>query len=232
MRAPGTPVTLLLTPAFPQSETSVTHPYPLHTQLEVQCYCCRSQQSFIFTSPSDQVVCAHCRNHQGDAKVERRGEDHITLWSSIYDAKVAEFDALTVDAAAAAAANVATISSLTVEVAELKALVAGQFDRTEAGGVRDALQDDLVKRAERRGELVARRLDVAMAALWQLDQLHHEDPSNPAKCSCGKPITSCPESRALEPIRQALAEWEKRNVELLGSGQRHALPPQHLRLRK
>jgi hypothetical protein len=201
------------------------HDYALHTELEVSCLCCGSLQPFTFTSASDQLVCAHCRNHLGDEKAVRRDRDHIALWSAIWkqerDAHVDDLRQAATDAAAADT----TRSGLEAKVAELSATVIGQFDAAPASGVREELQSDLVRRAERATELANRRNDRMMAVLWRLGRLHHAAAAG--RCACGKPITECPEYRVLSAEEQALREWEAKNVALLEEGSRHALPAEH-----
>ena len=202
----------------------MTHAHPLHVDLEVACLCCRAPQPFHFTSLSDQVVCALCVHHIGAEKSERRDLEHVRMWAArctanqtMHDAYIAETDALLV-------ARDTDLTELRVQVAELRALVAGQFS-AGIDGVRGLLQNDLVKRAERNTELARRQIDWAMAGLWRIAALHHDDPA--AKCSCGRTAGTCSESTAIDSIRQALGDWEKKNVALLQGGRRHGLPPEH-----
>ncbi|MGO7983391.1 hypothetical protein ACC691_36685, partial [Rhizobium johnstonii] len=92
------------------------HDYPLHTDIEVRCLCCQSMQRFRFTSPSDHIVCEHCRAHLGDDKAERRDREHIALCRSITDAEQ-QSHRDDVDAAAGEASEAsATIDSLRAQV--------------------------------------------------------------------------------------------------------------------
>lgn len=205
----------------------MTHSYPLHQAIRAQCFCCQALQSFTFTSATDQVVCALCLHHLGDDKAERRDAEHVQLWLAQY-ADLQEVhrkcvEKATLDAAEAAAA----ILTLTGQLDELRGLVAGRFDRTVSGDIRGLLESDLVRRAERRGMLALRQLDWAMAVIWRLGTLHHDDPAHPGSCVCGRPVTACAEGRALDPQRQAVRDWEKKNLALLAAGKRHGLPDGH-----
>ncbi|ANJ28180.1 hypothetical protein [Agromyces aureus] len=202
------------------------HSFPLHTDVEARCLCCESVQHFVFASPTDHVVCKHCRRHLGDDKAERRDREHVSLWRSIVEARdAAAADARTgADEAAAEAA--ATIGSLTAERDQLRAGAIDGSGETGAALRRD-LEGELVRRAERATELTNRRLDRAMVALWQLQAFHHPDPRKPGACSCGKPLPACPESRILEGVRQEMRDWESRNLALLRDGKRHGLPAEH-----
>ncbi|WP_104135229.1 MULTISPECIES: hypothetical protein [unclassified Cryobacterium] len=202
----------------------VTHAHPLYADLEVPCLCCLAPQPFHFTSSSDQVVCALCVHHIGAEKSERRDLEHVRLWTTRWAASetahgeyIAETDALLV-------ARDTDLTALRDQVAELSTLVAGQF-AAGIDGVRDLLQNDLVKRAERNTELARRQIDWAMAALWRVAQLHHDGTA--AKCSCGRTISSCAESAAIDSLRQALGDWEKKNLAMLQNGRRHGLPTEH-----
>ncbi|KQX05084.1 MULTISPECIES: hypothetical protein [unclassified Leifsonia] len=202
------------------------HDYALHTALQARCLCCGSLQPFTFSSPSDQVVCAHCRSHLGPEKAERRDLAHIALWRGISEAQALAAADAAEQAETDAAAASARISELEAKVTELSATVIGQFDSAPASGIREELQSDLVRRAERATELANRRTDRMMAVLWRAATLHHVA-AGAAACSCGKPAATCPELRILNSEQQALRDWEAKNVALAASGARHALPPEH-----
>ncbi|TFD08042.1 hypothetical protein E3T35_18800 [Cryobacterium sp. TMT1-2-2] len=202
----------------------MTHAHPLHVDVEVACLCCLAPQPFHFTSLSDHVVCSLCVHHIGAEKSERRDLEHVKLWASRWALAetahadyIAETDALLFG-------RDKDLTALRDQVAELSAIVAGQFT---AGieGVRSLLQNDLVKRAERNTELARRQIDWAMAGIWRIEALHHDAAAQ--KCSCGRMAGSCDESAAIDPLRQALLDWEKKNVALLQGGRRHGLPADH-----
>ncbi|TFD78285.1 hypothetical protein [Cryobacterium fucosi] len=208
----------------------MTHSYPLYQAIRAQCFCCQALQSFTFTSATDQVVCAMCLHHLGDDKAERRDAEHVQLWLAQY-ADLQEVHRRGVEKANLDAAEAAaTILTLTGQLDELRGLVAGRFDRTVSGDIRGLLENDLVRRAERRGMLALRQLDWAMAVIWRLGMLHHDDLAHPGSCVCGRPVTACAEGRALDPQRQAVRDWEKKNLALLAAAKRHGLPDDHHRV--
>ena len=200
------------------------HAYELHVEVTAQCLCCRAPRIFHFSSPTDQVVCGQCVNHLGSDKSERRDREHVAMWADLYaDQQVKhllEVEGLASDVASEAA----VVAALRAETAGLTAVVAGEF---AAGGVRDLLENDVVRRADRATELANRRNDRAMAVLWRLERLHREDGSNFGACACGKPLLKCAEFAAIEPERQMVREWEKKNVALAAEGKRSALPTDH-----
>lgn len=205
----------------------MTHSYPLYVAIRAQCFCCRSLQSFNFTSASDQVVCSFCLHHLGDEKAERRDADHVTLWVGEY-ADLQNVHRKSVEKSESdLAERDATIAELTGQVDELRALVAGEFDRTVSGGIRAVLESDLVRRAERRNDLGGRQLDWTMAVIWRVGMLHSGDPAKPGFCTCGRSIPACADGRAIDPQRQAVSDWEKKNLALLAAGKRHGLPDDH-----
>ncbi len=209
-----------------QGET-VTHSYPLYQAIRAQCFCCQALQSFTFTSATDQVVCALCLHHLGGDKAERRDAEHVQLWLAQY-ADLQEVHRMGAEKAAVAAAEAAaTILTLAGQLDDLRGLVAGRFDRTVSGELRAVLENDLVRRAERRGMLALRQLDWAMAVIWRLGMLHHDDPARLGSCACGRAIMACAEGRVLDPQRQAVSDWEKKNLALLAAGKRHGLPDDH-----
>ena len=202
----------------------MTHAHPLHADLEVLCLCCLASQPFRFTSASDQVVCTLCLHHIGAEKSERRDLEHVRLWAARWAASETAHGEYIAETDAVLVARDQNLTMLRDQVAELGALVAGQFS-AGIDGVRGLLQNDLVKRAERNTELARRQIDWAMAGLWRIAALHHDGPA--AKCSCGRTAGTCAESAAIESLRQALGDWEKKNVVLLQDGRRHGLPAEH-----
>lgn len=202
------------------------HPHPLHADVDVPCLCCGSVQRFRFASPSDQVVCGHCRTHLGAERAEQRDREHIALWRAILEAHDREARGAADAAAEASAAAAEAVARLTAERDQLRA---GALDgATEVGAaLGEQLRDDRVRRAERATELTARRVDTAMVALWRLQAFHHPDPRKPGSCTCGRSLPACGESRILEGVRQEMLDWERRNLELMRAGRRHGLPPEH-----
>ncbi|WP_308468569.1 hypothetical protein [Rathayibacter soli] len=203
------------------------HGYPLYTTVEVECLCCGSLQPFRFTAATDQVVCTHCTKHLGSDKAERRDREHVALWSAIDEDRRARFAALAAQAAADAATAAAALAALSAQVAELSRTVIGQFDAEPGSGVRAELQNELVRRAERKAELAGRYSDRLMVVLWRLAALHHPDAAHASRCNCGTAITACAEFRLADAERAAIAQWESKQLGLLRAGARHALPAEH-----
>ncbi|MCU1444513.1 hypothetical protein [Cryobacterium sp.] len=205
----------------------MAHSYPLYVNVLAQCFCCRSLQPFHFTSATDQVVCGHCLRHLGAEKAEQRDADHVQLWLGQF----AELQESLRDVTATTTATISErddeIAALAAQVAELTGIVAGRFDRGPDAALRGLLETEVLKRAERKAELGQRRTDAAMAVLWQIDRLHRVSPADPQHCGCGKSAAKCAEARALNPLRQALGDWETKNRKLHAAGQRHALPAGH-----
>ncbi|MBC7443503.1 MAG: hypothetical protein H7311_13465 [Ramlibacter sp.] len=205
----------------------MTHSYPLYTAIRAQCFCCQALQPFTFTSATDQVVCASCLHHLGAEKAERRDAEHIRLWVGQYADQQENHRQFAEKSQVADAEQQAVIDGLAGQVEQLRGIVAGEFDRAASGGVRGLLESDLVKRAERKAVLAQRQIDWAMAVIWRVGRLHHADSANPLSCVCGRSVLVCAEGRAIDPQRQAVLDWEKKNVALLRAGSRHALPDDH-----
>jgi len=205
----------------------VAHSYPLYVNVLAQCFCCRSLQPFHFSSATDQVVCAHCLRHLGPEKAEQRDTDHVTLWLGQFAAQQQTLQELEATTTATISERDSEIAALTAQVADLTGIVAGRFDRGPDAALRGLLETEVLKRAERKAELGQRRTDAAMTALWEIDRLHRVAPEDPQHCGCGKSAAKCPEARALNSVRQALGDWEARNLKLHAAGQRHALPAGH-----
>ncbi|SDL03072.1 hypothetical protein SAMN05216282_12328 [Cryobacterium psychrotolerans] len=205
----------------------MTHDNPLHVDLLTQCWCCQALQPFKFTSATDQVVCSFCVRHLGADRAEKRDRDHLRMWVEIL-VDERESNRNTVEKLTATLAERdAALAGLTTRVDELTNVVAGEFDRAPTAQVRSLLENEVVKRADKRAALEQRRNDRLMAAIWRVDRLHREGERDPHTCVCGTSLARCAEWQAVEPVRQALRDWEAKNLQLLRDGQRHALPDDH-----
>jgi hypothetical protein len=203
------------------------HAYPLHTDVTAPCLCCLAPRPFRFSSPADQVVCAACVNHLGETKAQRRDTEHVEMWASLYSAEQIDHrdDVERLESSVTTAEE--SIAGLRDQVVQLTALAAADVAASTGGAVRALVENDVVRRAERNTELANRRTDRVMAALWRVDALHHPQDGDPKLCTCGKPGGKCAENLALEPERQTLRDWERKNVALARAGSRHALPAGH-----
>jgi hypothetical protein len=205
----------------------MAHSYPLYTDVMAQCFCCQSLQPFHFTSATDQVVCGFCRKHLGSDKAERRDADHVALWVALFAAERAARQNAAATAKGAADERDREIAKLSTSVGELTASIADEFTSTPDGAVRDILQTEIVRRAERNTVLADRHIDRLMGAIWRINVLHHDDDKRAGRCSCGRPTAECPEGLVIDAERPSLASWENRNVALLREGKRHGLPGEH-----
>lgn len=205
----------------------MAHDNPLHVDLLTQCWCCQALQPFKFTSPTDQVVCSFCVRHLGSDRAEKRDQDHLKMWvETLIDEREANRSAVE-KLNAVLAQNDQELADLRAQVAELTNIVAGEFDRTPSGSVRSLLENDIVKRAEKKSALEQRRNDRAMVALWRVNLLHREGELDALTCVCGASVARCDAWKAIEPVRQSLYDWETKNLNLLRQGLRHALPDDH-----
>ena len=205
----------------------MTHSYPLHTSVQATCLCCQIDQPFTFASVSDHVVCAGCVHHLSAEKAERRDTEHVARWAAHFAEELQAHTDFAAASVAVIADKDAEITRLTGQVEELSRVVSGTFERGEVAQVRALLEGDLIKRAERKAELAGNRVDWSMAVIWRLSVLHTVDISAPQRCRCGKSSAGCAELTALQPLRQALSDWEDKNVRLLADGKRTALPTDH-----
>jgi hypothetical protein len=205
----------------------VPHAYELHVEVTAMCLCCRAPRTFVFASPTDQVVCASCVAHLGSDKSERRDLQHVAMWADLYADQRINHEAEVEGLSATIAADAETVAALRDQVAGLTAVAAGKFADSRSSGVRELVETEVLARSARSVELLQRRIDRLMAALWKIEALHHDKPGVSGSCTCGKLLVACGETRALEPERQALRDWESKNTALARDGRRHALPPEH-----
>ena len=199
------------------------HTYPLHADLTVACLCCGAEHHFRFTSASDHVVCTACQHHLGEAKAERRDQEHIQMWSGRYVALRVLDGKRESEAATANSAATAVITDLRRQVEALTHAISSRFEETPANGIRSMLESDVTRRAERNVVLAEARTDRLMAVLWHLESLHRET-EGADFCSCGKSLVVCTEWKAIEGQRSSIRKWEAKNIALRAAGKRHALP--------
>jgi len=205
----------------------VAHDNPLHVDLLTQCWCCQALQPFKFTSPTDQVVCSFCVRHLGSDRAEKRDQDHVRMWvQTLVDERASNRSAVE-QLNATLAENDTTLAELRTQVAELTSIVGGEFDRTPSGPVRSLLENDIVKRAEKKSALEQRRTDRVMVAIWRVNLLHRDSDGDALTCVCGASVARCDAWKAIEPVRRSLSDWETKNITLARQGQRHALPDDH-----
>jgi hypothetical protein len=205
----------------------VPHAYELHVEVTATCLCCRAPRTFVFASPTDQVVCASCVAHLGSDKSERRDLQHVAMWADLYADQRINHEAEVEGLSATIAADAETVAALRDQVAGWTAVAAGEFAASPSSGVRELVETEVLARSARSVELLQRRIDRLMVALWKIEALHHDKPGAPGSCTCGKLLVACGETRALEPERQALRDWESKNAALARDGRRHALPTEH-----
>ncbi|MCU1424825.1 MAG: hypothetical protein JWM51_1116 [Microbacteriaceae bacterium] len=149
------------------------------------------------------------------------------MWAALYAREQEEHRLDVVAAEEWTAGDAATIGGLEASVRQLTAVIGGDFTAAPSAELRGLLQSDVVGRAERSAELANRRTDRAMALLWQLRELHHDDESKPGVCSCGRSLTVCTENGVLGAQAEAIRDWESSNLARLAAGERHALPETH-----
>lgn len=205
----------------------MAHDNPLHVDLLTQCWCCQALQPFKFTSATDQVVCSFCVRHLGPDRAEKRDQDHVKMWvETLVDEREANRNAVE-KLNAVLAGNDTELAGLRAQVAALTSIVAGEFDRAPSGPVRRLLENDIVRRAEKKSVLEQRRRDRAMVAIWRVNLLHREGERDALTCVCGASVARCDVWKAIEPMRRPMYDWEAKNVGFLRGGQRHALPDDH-----
>ncbi len=205
----------------------MSHPYPLHDNVEAECRCCLASKPFTFRSPSDQVVCPACVHHLGSEKAARRDAEHLAMWSELFASERSAHEHSASAARASVAEKDAALLALRSQLEQLGDSIASQFERAPTGAARAMLDTEVLKRTERQTELAYRRLDRTMAALWRIDVMHHDNRARPGHCVCGRATAGCAEGMAIDGERQELRGWENRNLQLLAAGKRHGLPAEH-----
>jgi hypothetical protein len=149
------------------------------------------------------------------------------MWRDRYGDAMATRRSVVEAAAAERKSADATIAELRAQVHELTGSIADNFDRSGPGAAGSLIENEIIRRAERKTELAHRLNDRIMSALWRIGNLHRDDDAAGHRCSCGRTTAQCAEWKAVEPQRRALSDWEKRNLVLLREGKRHGLPDDH-----
>jgi len=198
---------------------------PLHQNVVLPCGCCGIPHGFLFTSQSDQVVCPACRNHAQDP--EKRSVLHRERWMGYQAKRDEEHEEHLIRLRQELRARDAAIAELRQRVADLQAVVLGEYENAPLGDLQTFLQSEVVAGAESKMRAAYQSRGRAMAALWAIDRMHR-DGKRPNFCECGVAVDKCSARKALpESIVNDLDRWERRELELLKRGVRHQLPEDH-----
>ncbi|MDR7310081.1 hypothetical protein J2S40_001139 [Nocardioides luteus] len=192
---------------------------------EVQCPCCKLFYQGMHASGGSyrpalttSGYCRDCVNHQGDSKEVRklRAQNHFRMLRLIYPAMRAHIAAAQREVAAADRRTEDARREL--EVRPTRVLV-----RVEN------LDKLVVAVAHEEREEAYERRDKAMGALSDLRRLHHQDPDNRRRCSCGDLFHRCEVAQIVK--WQSIVSWEEHQVRLSEQGERHFLARDHPALR-
>jgi hypothetical protein len=184
------------------------------------CRCCFVSSIPEIYSATDRPVllCAECGTHWGQP--EKTALSHEKMMSALREANAGAMERLD-DRREALAVRLAAAEA---QVSALIATIASDYSEHPARDIRNLVDQAIVDKATRRADSEAKAKDRAMAVVFRLDRLHHEDGVN---CSCGKRITECEEYSALNAIRPSYYAWEKLQLERLAEGKPHGLPVDH-----
>jgi hypothetical protein len=186
----------------------VPHAYELHVEVTAMCLCCRAPRTFVFASPTDQVVCASCVAHLGSDKSERRDLQHVAMWADLYADQRINHEAEVEGLSATIAADAETVAALRDQVAGWTAVAAGKFADSRSSGVRELVETEVLARSARSVELLQRRIDRLMAALWKIEALHHDKPGvSGSSWPVGKRVRSSPSGRHCATGRARTRPW-------------------------
>ncbi|WP_368499467.1 hypothetical protein [Herbiconiux sp. A18JL235] len=85
--------------------------------------------------------------------------------------------------------------------------------------------DARVNDAESRAASALRSRDRVLGLASYVEELHHSAGAD--LCTCGKKQIACSEYKAMYVMREAIAQWERRNKDRMRRGQAHDLPRDH-----
>jgi hypothetical protein len=204
------------------------HNHQTFRAMVVECECCRLPREFTFATKHDVVICKSCLPHSGSPeKQQRKLRDHVGLYRS-------ELLIGQEDREHEAGRYREGLRDLKDQHREELATLEAKIDQLRAAlhdgadpAVDRWLADEAVTQARENRDRAYRQRDYALAALWQIDRLHHPDDKSSGHCSCGKPERGCRELGAVSPELEALRRWEDGQVERLLDGRGHGLPDNH-----
>ncbi len=187
------------------------------------CECCwitQVQKSLSDRSP----YCHACRGHLFNI-------DHLR---ADHQQQVTALIAHDADEVAKVKASVKNceqaIAGLKVDRDQLVQSIATGFTDAPIVALRDLIRDSAIDDVEKRASGAYFTRDRAMAAVWRMDERHHEVAND--KCSCGTPLRACRDHKAIEFFRPTFYAWERRQIELMKAGKQHGLPVDHPESRK
>lgn len=205
------------------------HNHQTFIPMVINCECCELPNEFTFKTKHDRVICKSCLPHNGSPeKQQRKLRDHVGLYLSElrlaqeereneavrYRDHLREVDAQ----------HREELDQLAEKNAELRAAL---HDGTANPSVDRWMSDEAVTQAREHRDRAYNQRDHALAAIWQIDRLHHLDEMSSGSCSCGKPERRCKELEAVRPELEALHRWEDMQVQRLLDGRSHGLPDNH-----
>ena len=88
-------------------------------------------------------------------------------------------------------------------------------DREPGEALIKLLANTAAEKANEERDRAYRMREYAMARLWVIDDLHHEDDENRGYCSCGTDLSSCQTNAALAEQRNHIYKWELAQVQRL-----------------
>jgi len=202
---------------------------PLYYSTMWPCSCCGLDREFVFMSQSDQTICASCRRHGQDA--DKRNLLHRNWWMQFNRQQIAAHAKVVDDWREAVKGQKEQIAARDIQIADLKAVVLDNYDKTALGEIQGWLQSQVVQQAEERMRGAYRSRDRVMGAIWRLDRLH-SDAKKAGMCTCGKTALQCKERVALDPVLKTLDGWEAKQIELVKKDLEHHLPQEHPEVQK
>lgn len=199
--------------------------------MPTRCLCCNFDRvpSVVSHTEKPPQVCPNCSKHFGDW--EKRDRAHVEEWRKFLDRTV-DGHAVRLSTAQEQIAKLEQqVRERDTRIEEFVASALEDYSTRPIGDLQQFLQSEVVRDAERKRESAFRVRGRAMRAIWHLDELHR-GAGDGKMCECGRPTRECKEFAAVEPVREELYEWERRQIERVKAGKMHELPDRHPEVRK
>jgi hypothetical protein len=216
----------------------MAHQYPLHTEVQVPCWCCRRPEWFTFKSGSDQVVCPACLRHLGDgpSRARQRDLDHVKWWEQEMKAARERRKEALQGAELRRQREVAVleeeVTGLREQVADFQGALLRDLESRPVESVAVWFEQTKIAEADERTERARGLISHLFRVLWHVEAAHHVDKHHGERCTCGLKVEQCHTYKAMEPVLGKLYDWENVQVERIKKGLTHALPADHPEVRK
>lgn len=205
--------------------------------LKSECPCCqRRVRSHLARGVDGRNVCESCRTTEHRTP-EGKDRVHLYLWKRDFQNLGIKAKARIDEVEASAAAQKSELDERSRAIArqntELREQIAANFADDISDSLKVLLQSTALTQAENEKDRAHSRENEVLSILLLDIEPHHRGKRGPvSKCRCGVLTAECPEWQAIEPLREQLQVWEKKQLQRMSEGKHFGLPYRHPEVQK